>query len=127
MDLRFKSSLLITEGDRICDTLLCDILPLVVVVVIVAGGQRVGVCCNLQRFWRRLLLIVKLAWTGWSTAVVFPPHVGEVLHVNPCVTCVCDCVYFSAAYCCWLNLSSKFIVGWEAVGVVYLLHLPPLT
>ena len=96
MDLQFKSSLLITEGNRICDTLLCDILPLVVVVVIVAGGQRVGVCCNLQRFWRRLLLIVKLAWTGWSTAVVFPPHVEEVFHVNPCVTCACDCVYISA-------------------------------
>ena len=76
MDLQFKNSLLITEGGRICDTLLRDILPLVVVVV--AGGQLAGVCCNLQRFWRRLLLIVKLAWTGWSTAMVFPPHVEVV-------------------------------------------------
>ena len=124
MDLRFKSSLLITEGDKICDTLLCDILPLVVVVVVVAGGQRVGVCCNLQRFWKRLLLIVKLAWTGWSTAVVFPPHV-EVVSTLILVSPVRVIVFISAAYCCWLNLSSKFIAGWEAVGVVYLLPLCP--
>ena len=70
------------------------------------------------------LIIVKLAWTGWSTAVVFPPHVEEVFHVNPCVTCVCDCVYISAAYCCWLNLSSKFIAGQRLLELCIFSPLP---
>jgi hypothetical protein len=43
------------------------------------------------------LLIVKLAWTGWSTPWFFRPQVDDIFHVNLCVTCACACVYFSDA------------------------------
>jgi disulfide bond formation protein DsbB len=42
---------------------------------------------------------VKLARTGWSTAMVFLSHVEKVFHVSPCVSCLCArCFFISAAY-----------------------------
>jgi hypothetical protein len=55
-------------------------------------------CVVVSRYFREdsvlRLLIVKLSRTGWFTPVVFPPHVKDVFHINPCITCaLCLCSY----------------------------------
>jgi hypothetical protein len=110
LNLCFKISLLIVEEDRNYDisVFVVPYLLWLLLLLLVGNGEK---CAIISRGSREesvpRLIIVKLSSTGWSTPVVFPPHLEEVFHVNPCITCALWlCQYFCCIY--WLKLSSSY-------------------